>query len=162
MIMIMDYDHYYYYYYYIIIIIITTIIIIIIIVSIRIIHILTILINNCQMIFSLFQIVKNTTLLPLLQKYIILSLFQNYHYSKTILWFAKQTLIVWWLWSHKRCAVLLCTNPMQCFLNAPHRPHYTYTVTPDRNEIANHQTRNGNIILVAFIHLSCLFRPSEY
>jgi hypothetical protein len=49
-----------YYYYYIIIII--TIIIIIIIVSIIIIHIFTILINNRQMIFSLFRIVKNTTL----------------------------------------------------------------------------------------------------
>jgi hypothetical protein len=60
-----DYDYYfllllyyyYYYYYYC-----TIIFIIIIIVSIIIIHILTILINNCEMIFSLFRIVKNTTL----------------------------------------------------------------------------------------------------
>jgi hypothetical protein len=66
MIMIMDYDHYFiiiiilslllYYYYYFTIIIIVSIIII---------HILTIMINNCQTIFSLFRIVKNTTFLPL-------------------------------------------------------------------------------------------------
>jgi hypothetical protein len=70
-----DYDYYYY---------CIIIFIIIIIVSIIIIHILTILINNCQMIFSLFRIVKNITLLPLFQKNTILSLFQNYHSFKTI------------------------------------------------------------------------------
>jgi hypothetical protein len=48
--------YYYYYYYY------CTIIFIITIVSIIIIYILTIQINNCQIIFSLFRIVKNTTL----------------------------------------------------------------------------------------------------
>jgi hypothetical protein len=75
------YYHYYFYYYYYF----TIIIIIIIIVSILFfIHILTIMINNCQMIFSLFRIVKNTTLLPLFQKYNILSLFQNFHFSKSI------------------------------------------------------------------------------
>jgi hypothetical protein len=47
---------YNYYYYF------TIIFIIINIVSIIIIYILTILINNCQTIFLLFQIVKNTTL----------------------------------------------------------------------------------------------------
>jgi hypothetical protein len=54
------YYHYFYYYncYF-------TIIIIIIIVSIIIIHILNILINNCQMIFLLFRIVKNITLLKI-------------------------------------------------------------------------------------------------
>jgi hypothetical protein len=70
---------YYYYYYYF-----TIIFIIILIVSIIIIHILTIPINNCQTIFSLFRIVKNTTLLSLFQKDIILSLFQNYQSYKTI------------------------------------------------------------------------------
>jgi hypothetical protein len=65
----MDYDYYYYYF---------VIIFIIIIISIIIIHILTILINNCQMIFSLFRIIKNTTLLPLFQKNTIISLFQSY------------------------------------------------------------------------------------
>jgi hypothetical protein len=83
MIMIMDYDYdiilllllllyyyYYYYYYYF-----TIIFIIIIIISIIIIHILTILINNCQMIFLFFRIVKNITLLPLFQKNTILSHF---------------------------------------------------------------------------------------
>jgi hypothetical protein len=69
---------YYYNYYF------TIIIIIIIIISIIIIHILTILSNNCQTIFSLFRIVKNTAILPLFQKNIILSLFQNYHSSKAI------------------------------------------------------------------------------
>jgi hypothetical protein len=55
------YYHYYYcYYYYFTIIIIIIIIIVIIII----IHILTILINNCQTIFSFFRIVKNITLLP--------------------------------------------------------------------------------------------------
>jgi hypothetical protein len=52
--------------------------IIIIIISIIIMHILTILINNCQTIFSFFRIVKNITILPLFQKGIIISLFQNY------------------------------------------------------------------------------------
>jgi hypothetical protein len=69
MIIIMDYDYF---------IIISIIIIIIIIVIIIIIHILTILINNCQMIFPLFRIVKNITFLLLFQKDTILSLFQNY------------------------------------------------------------------------------------
>jgi hypothetical protein len=57
-----------YYYYF-------TIIFIIIIVSIIIFHILSILINNCQMIFLLFQIVKNTTF-PIT--------FSKIHYSITL------------------------------------------------------------------------------
>jgi hypothetical protein len=70
MIIIMDYEYfiiiiillyYYYYYYYF-----TIVFVIITIVSIIIIHTLTILINNCQTIFSLFRIIKNTTLLSLL------------------------------------------------------------------------------------------------
>jgi hypothetical protein len=60
-------------------------IIIIIIISIIIIHILTILINNCQMIFSLFRIVKNIILLSLFQKYSILSLSKIIILSKIFL-----------------------------------------------------------------------------
>jgi hypothetical protein len=69
------YYYYYYYYYYFTIIII---IIIIIIVSIIIIHILTILINNCQTIFSLFRVVNNIIFLSIFQNYTILLIFQNY------------------------------------------------------------------------------------
>jgi hypothetical protein len=53
-------------------------------------YILTILINNYQMIFSLFRIIKNTTLLPFFQKITILSLFQNYHSFEAIPYFGKQ------------------------------------------------------------------------
>jgi hypothetical protein len=52
--------------------------IIIIIVSIIIIYILTILINNYQTIFLLFQIIKNIIFLQLFQIDTILSLFQSY------------------------------------------------------------------------------------
>jgi hypothetical protein len=67
------------------------------IIIIIIIHILIILSNNCQTIFLLFRIVKNTTILPLFQKNTILSLFQNYHSSKAINWFDKLTLNNLWL-----------------------------------------------------------------